>query len=145
MKKKLLAIFCTTIFLVTFAGCAVTGSDSSLSEPNSNSSSTCTHSYDNACDADCNVCGDERTPSAHVYTADCDDSCNVCGDTRTATEHSYDNACDVDCNTCGNERMPSAHIYDDEYDATCNICGDERTVPEDPVNGGNWTGEVPLS
>ena len=36
------------------------------------------------------------------------------------------------------------HSYDNEYDATCNQCGDEREVPEDPVNGGNWTGEVPL-
>ena len=144
MRKNILAILCAAFSLLLLGSCADAKPDSSLDISGSESSIACSHTYDNDCDADCNVCGDERTPSAHVYTADCDDSCNVCGDTRTATEHSYDNACDVDCNTCGNERMPSAHIYDNEYDATCNICGDERTVPEDPVNGGNWTGEVPL-
>ena len=25
------------------------------------------HTYDNACDADCNVCGEDRTPAAHVF------------------------------------------------------------------------------
>ncbi len=43
------------------------------------------HIYDNACDAECNVCGTARTPSKHVYTADCDTTCNVCGAVRSAT------------------------------------------------------------
>ena len=58
--------------------------------------------------------------------------------------HVYDNACDETCNSCGAVRTPLAHVYNDKYDATCNECGAERSVPEDPVNGGNWTGEVPL-
>ena len=95
MQKKLLAILCAIGIVFAFAGCGGNADNSSQS-----SSSTCTHVYDNACDADCNECGGTRTPSEHVY--------------------------------------------DNEYDAKCNVCGNERDVPEDPVNGGNWTGEVPL-
>jgi len=43
------------------------------------------HTYDNACDADCNACGTVRTPAKHIYTADCDTTCNVCGAVRTIT------------------------------------------------------------
>ena len=43
------------------------------------------HTYDNACDADCNVCGTARTASKHVYAADCDTACDVCGAERSAT------------------------------------------------------------
>ena len=46
-------------------------------------SATGAHTYDNACDADCNACGTARTPSEHVYTANCDTICNVCGAERT--------------------------------------------------------------
>ena len=41
------------------------------------------HVYDNACDADCNVCDTARTPSKHVYSANCDTACDVCGAERT--------------------------------------------------------------
>ena len=36
------------------------------------------HAYDDACDATCNTCGEERTPSDHV-DADENDTCDVCG------------------------------------------------------------------
>ena len=60
-------------------------------------------------------------------------------------EHIYDNACDTECNSCGQERTPSEHVYDNEYDTTCNVCGEERDVSNDSANGGNWTGEAPLT
>lgn len=41
------------------------------------------HTYDNACDAECNACGATRTPAKHVYAANCDATCNVCGAERT--------------------------------------------------------------
>ena len=52
----------------------------------------CEHVYDNACDADCNACGDVRIPDDHDYNAvvtapDCENggyttyTCTVCGDT----------------------------------------------------------------
>ena len=85
------------------------------------------HTYDNACDKDCNVCGAERTPASHVYTNACDKDCNVCGVTRTPSAHVYDNACDAKCNVCNAERTPSAHVYDNACDAKCNVCNAERT------------------
>lgn len=41
------------------------------------------HVYDNACDADCNVCGAVRTVEPHVYDDEADKTCNVCGAERT--------------------------------------------------------------
>lgn len=138
MKKRLLAI----IFAVglTFALASCSGN----AENSSPGSTVCSHTYENDCDSTCNVCGQERIPSEHTYDAVCDTDCNVCGGTRMAENHTYDNDCDESCNVCGAKRTPSAHVYYDEYDATCNECGGERVVPEDPVNGGNWTGEAPL-
>lgn len=86
------------------------------------------HVYDNACDADCNVCGATRTVGEHVYDNACDTDCNICGATRT-TKHVYDNDCDTDCNVCGATRTVGEHVYDGEADATCNICGEERALP----------------
>ncbi len=36
------------------------------------------HKYDNACDSECNTCGEERTPAEHV-DADENNSCDECG------------------------------------------------------------------
>ena len=40
------------------------------------------HTYDNPCDATCNVCGETRI-TTHAYDNDCDAGCNVCGELRT--------------------------------------------------------------
>ena len=40
------------------------------------------HAYDNACDADCNTCGDLRQVSDHAYDDDADTTCNECGFVR---------------------------------------------------------------
>ena len=90
------------------------------------------HVYDNACDATCNVCSATRTPDAHVYDNACDATCNVCGATRTPDAHVYDNACDADCNICGATRTPDAHVYDNACDETCNVCSTTRT-PADHI------------
>ena len=90
------------------------------------------HVYDNACDANCNICGKERTPSDHVYDNACDTTCNVCQATREVPDHVYDNACDANCNVCGNTRTPADHVYDNACDANCNVCGNTRT-PADHV------------
>ena len=103
------------------------------------------HTYDNACDADCNVCGATRTPADHVYTsqvttaATCGANgvmtytCSVCGDSYTEAilatgEHTYDNACDADCNVCGGTRQVGDHTYDNANDTTCNECGAVRQI-----------------
>jgi len=88
------------------------------------------HVYDNACDADCNVCKETRTPADHVYDNACDADCNVCKETRTPAAHVYDNECvDADCNVCGATREVAGHKYTDECDAECNVCSEARTAP----------------
>ncbi|MBQ4065110.1 MAG: hypothetical protein IJD10_03315, partial [Clostridia bacterium] len=37
------------------------------------------HTYDNACDGDCNVCGTSRTPAAHG-SQNADGLCDECGE-----------------------------------------------------------------
>ena len=45
------------------------------------------HTYDNACDVDCNVCGETREASAHKYSNVCDITCDVCGAETEKEEH----------------------------------------------------------
>lgn len=59
------------------------------------------HSYTNACDADCNNCGEVRTVPSHKYDNACDATCNVCKATRSVSGHKFDNAGDTTCNVCG--------------------------------------------
>ena len=46
------------------------------------------HTYDNACDKDCNVCGEIREVPDHVYDNVCDTDCNICSNERTV-KHEY--------------------------------------------------------
>ena len=39
----------------------------------------CAHEYNNNCDNDCNLCGENRTVSDHIYSNQYDESCNECG------------------------------------------------------------------
>ena len=59
------------------------------------------HTYDNACDAECNVCSEIREVGDHVYDNACDASCNNCDDIREVGDHVYDGAQDAECNECG--------------------------------------------
>lgn len=116
-----------------------------------------THAYDNACDVDCNVCGDLRQVGDHLYDSACDAYCNhcgyeravgdnhtydypcatlcaYCGAPRTGTgAHTYEDACDVSCDFCGEVREVP-HFYDDIYDADCNHCGAVRIPTPKPMN-----------
>lgn len=85
------------------------------------------HFYDNCDDTVCNECEFTRAAVAHIYD-NCDDTgCNTCGMTRTAVAHVYDNACDGTCNNCTVTRTPADHVYDNACDATCNVCSAART------------------
>ncbi len=71
------------------------------------------HTYDDLCDATCNVsdCGYTRE-AEHTYSGDCDINCNLCNATReVSTEHTYTNEYDVNCDVCGFERVakPCCH------------------------------------
>lgn len=109
------------------------------------------HTYDNACDAVCNICDAVRQVPDHVYDHDCDVLCNVCGFERPASghhtydypcatqcnycgalresegEHTYTDVCDPDCNFCGEMREPE-HVYDYVCDPDCGLCGNVREV-----------------
>ena len=59
------------------------------------------HIYDNACDTDCNRCGEAREILGHVYEYDCDTDCNICGEVREpGGEHSNTDG-DFKCDFCG--------------------------------------------
>ena len=91
------------------------------------------HAYDNACDANCNICGEIREVGEHAYDNACDTDCNVCGAEREVGEHAYDNACDTDCNVCGAEREVGEHAYDNACDTDCNVCGATRETKHTEV------------
>ena len=88
------------------------------------------HSFDNACDAFCNVCNYEREVPDHVYDHDCDPDCNECGATRVVAPHDFSDTYTTDyryhwhaCTVCGTpEAEPAAHVYDGICDNTCNVC-----------------------
>lgn len=85
------------------------------------------HTYDNACDTTCNVCGAVRTVGSHSYSSKITTAA-TCGSAGVKT---------YTCSICGDnytESIPATgnHTYDDEYDATCNVCDEEREVPEKP-------------
>ena len=83
-------------------------------------SDSAAHTFDNACDTKCDVCGYEKTVGAHTYDNACDTTCNTCGATRTVEPHAYDNACDTICNTCGATRQIT-HTYNVESATTSTL------------------------
>ena len=93
-----------------------------------------THTYDNACDTTCNVCGEVREKTAHVFFNICDTDCNICGEVREVGDHVYDDSCDTVCNACG-EKREITHTYDNECDTTCNVCDYERTTKHNYMPG----------
>ncbi len=68
----------------------------------------------------CSVCGITVKPASTVHTYDnaCDTDCNVCGITRTIPGHLYDNSCDTTCNECGYVRNVQ-HTF---VSGACNVC-----------------------
>ena len=76
------------------------------------------HTYTNACDTTCDVCGYARTVGAHVYDNACDTACNVCGATREIT-HAHSTTLTADeithyylCSVCGDKKDEAAHVFD---------------------------------
>ncbi len=70
----------------------------------------------------------EEVPCEHAYDNACDADCNTCGEVREVADHVYDNACDADCNVCGEAREVADHVYENytsNNDATCTANGTE--------------------
>ena len=104
------------------------------------------HTYDNACDPDCNDCPVTREVGEHVYDHACDAACNECGFLREVPDHAYEAVVTAPdcvnggyttytCAVCGDsyiddETEALGHAYDNACDADCNTCGDLRQVPD---------------
>ena len=69
------------------------------------------HEHDNACDVDCNLCGELREVPDHVYDHACDTDCNECGLKREIT-HAYQTV--VTAPDCVNDGYTTY---------TCSVCG----------------------
>ena len=92
--KKISLILLSMLLIFTLAACG----------------NKCEHTYDNACDATCNECGETREVGAHDYNAaDCDTpkTCKICGATdgealgHTAEADDGNCTTDIKCSTCG--------------------------------------------
>ena len=92
--------------------CSICGDSYSESIP-----ATGEHTYDNACDAECNGCDYVREVGEHVYSAECDETCNECGAIREAAEHTYESAITT-APACGAEGVMTY---------TCSVCGASYT------------------
>lgn len=105
----------------------------------SESVSKSSHTYDNDCDASCNVCGNERSIN-HSYTWQLDgdghiEKCSVCGATQNKGSHTLETEAGSNesghgykCSVCGLIPDAKAHNYDSDCDASCDECGYVRTV-----------------
>ena len=97
---------------------------------------TADHTYDDAADPDCNVCGDEREIACvHEYDYDCDTNCNLCGEmTRPEAEHLSDagtvytrddthHGIYYSCQHCGQtiDAIAEEHA-DEDGDGACDVC-----------------------
>ncbi|MBQ3075597.1 MAG: leucine-rich repeat protein [Clostridia bacterium] len=94
------------------------------------------HTFDHACDVDCNECGDLRTVTHDYSVSDFDDEkhwmkCSVCGAVRadTVKEHVYIHDCDMTCDGCDHIRAVPDHVFSNYNDLFCNVCGQKRDYP----------------
>ena len=123
--KKLTLILLSILMIVTLAACG----------------DKCEHTYDNACDATCNDCGETKAVSAHQWKdADClnPKTCTVCGKTEgSALGHEWTtpdvDLCEVQstCSRCGatdgenKEHTPENDDNDCSTALNCGVCGKE--------------------
>ena len=88
----------------------------------------CDHTYDNACDATCNECGETREVGAHDFAdADCDTAktCKTCGGTEGSAlghkpaEDDGDCTTEVKCTVCGDVTTPAGQHTPNDDDGNC--------------------------
>ena len=131
-KKKLIIIIAIAVAVLTAAIVIP------IAVINSNK---CEHTYDNACDATCNDCGETREVGAHDYaaaTCTAPKTCKICGATEgEALGHTWTNGdCDTPktCSVCGaTDGNALGHTpADDDGDCTtevkCTVCGEITTA-----------------
>lgn len=104
------------------------------------------HTYDNACDGECNVCGAKRTVSHKFSTKLLKNKkyhyyqCTVCGATKDVEAHTPGDAATEEhaqtCTVCGYVIAPALEhmhtfgdtlLYDDDgHYSACTVCGEEE-------------------
>ena len=90
----------------------------------------------------CNLCG-YTVMEAHTYYNACDTDCELCGHERVAPHAMseywlYDaDAHWHECTLCNIPMMTSAHVYDDAADTGCNECDYHRVMLGDLDNDGD--------
>ena len=116
------------MFLIALLFCAALfcGAFGVLQVKDARAESACAHEYVNACDPDCNLCGEERT-TFHDFTVESYDSthhwveCSVCGTKDEGAQ----------CPACGlyhHESSVKAHVYSANCDSRCDDCGYTRNA-----------------
>ena len=125
MKKTVLFCILLFAFCISFTACG----------------DKCEHTYDNACDAICNECGEERTVTHDFADADClnPKTCTVCGKTEgSALGHKPaedDGNCKTEqkCTVCGQVAVAAKDAHNDtDHDYTCDNAGCQVTVGNPP-------------
>jgi hypothetical protein len=94
----------------------------------------CTHAYDNACDAKCNICDAERSVADHVYDNKCDTTCNICNAERTVGAHTFGEWVTVTEPTTEAEGLKERTCTECGYKETEAIAKLENGKPGDPVD-----------
>ena len=118
--KKLTLILLSVLMIVALAACG----------------NKCEHTYDNACDATCNDCGETREVSAHQWndaTCTTPKTCTVCQATEgEMLPHNWEDATCVTakaCKICGTTEgaalghSPAEDDGDCGTDVLCTVCG----------------------
>ena len=136
-KQKLIALCCVIAVVIA----------SSVVIPIAVVNSRCEHTYDNACDAVCNECGEERTVTHDFADADCNTpkTCKTCGATEGEplghTPARDDGNCTTEqkCTVCGQVAVAAKDAHNDaDHDYLCDNAGCQVTVgnpPEDTTPG----------
>ena len=136
MKRitKLLLLLLALALAFSLTACKKDNTPDTPDTPTVTPDCTDGHTYRNACDTDCEICGEVREVGSHVYDNGCDRVCNECGSMRTIS-HTYDNNCDTECNECKATRVVGEHTYDNGCDPSCNECGATRETEHAYDNG----------
>lgn len=96
------------------------------------------HTFDHACDTQCNECDYTRAishaPGSMMYDNEHHwIACEVCGEHLEVQAHVFDHGCDATCNACGFSRVtghtPGEPEYDnDQHWIACTVCGEYLEV-----------------
>lgn len=96
------------------------------------------HTFDHACDTQCNECDYTRAishaPGSMMYDNEHHwIACEVCGEHLEVQAHVFDHGCDATCNACGFSRVTGHTPADPEYDndqhwIACTVCGEYLEV-----------------